>query len=301
MTIDEAVREGQKALSGINLEEHERWVEARALLGIVLDKNAEWLVAHGTDEISLRQKKSFTKLLERRKRHEPLAYIRGRERFLGRWFTVNRHVLIPRPETEELVRHVEEHLCHDRNTEHVVWDVGTGSGVIAITLANLFPTLDLIASDVSARALSVAKKNARALLNDDRRIKWLKGSLMTNEIARTIVSRHPDDLIIVANLPYLPLSDRTALSRDVVDYEPSKALFAERDGNALIFRLLRQLERWRKTHHLELLVFLECDPPQAHVIAEEAQKLFPTSTIDVLRDSSERERLVRIRVMRKHS
>jgi release factor glutamine methyltransferase len=178
---------------------------------------------------------AYGRLIDRRARREPLAYITGEREFYGRAFRVTPDVLIPRPETELLVERALawlETFASDRPQGAAparVLDIGTGSGCIAVTLALESPEARLVATDVSASALDVARSNATRL-NVAARIEFRQTSL-TSDVPGAF------DLI-VANPPYVPERDRASLAPEVRDYEPTSALFAGPDGLDVIRALV---------------------------------------------------------------
>jgi release factor glutamine methyltransferase len=174
---------------------------------------------------------AYDRLVDRRCRREPVAYITGGREFYGRIFHVTPDVLIPRPETEKLVEQAITHLHQRRAADAVprVLDAGTGSGCIAVTLALEVTPIHLVAADTSTKALGVARSNAERLGAADRiefRITNLAGEVRT-----------AFDLI-VANPPYVPEIDRNTLAPEVRDYEPAGALFAGPDGLEVIRALI---------------------------------------------------------------
>ena len=182
---------------------------------------------------------SLQRLVLRRMTHEPVAYITGVREFYGREFVVTRAVLIPRPETEGVIEAVvtgelgnwgtgELEGLEERQERPIIVDVGTGSGCLAITTALEYPAARVIATDVSADALVVARDNARRLGAD--RVEFVESALIPAGLP-------PLDLI-VANPPYVPEQDRESLSPDVRDFEPALALFAGGDGLDVIRALL---------------------------------------------------------------
>jgi release factor glutamine methyltransferase len=165
-------------------------------------------------------------LVRRRGQGEPLQHLLGTVEFAGRVFLCDRRALVPRPETEELV----ERIIQSAVTNHpsTILDVGTGSGVIALTLAAQFPEAEVDAVDISDDALALARENAARLDLQDR-VRFAKGNLLT-EIEGAF------DLI-VANLPYVATGDRPALSREVL-HDPAVAVFAGERGDELVRELI---------------------------------------------------------------
>lgn len=271
--------------------------EAELLLAHVLKRDRVWLLAHGDEDVSAPAMRKFRALAARRARREPIAYIIGTKDFYGRPFAVNRHVLIPRPETELLVDLATRVIKPDERA--VVWDAGTGSGAVGVSLALERPRVSVIATDISTKAIKVAGANANRQGVADR-MHFLKADLLDQNVLRLIKrqakTRPPAPptagLVIVANLPYLPDADRKRLHADVVKYEPKDALFAGKDGLAINRRLLEQIAA---SGQKPRAIFIEFDPPQAVKLKTLAQRLFPRATVRIHRDLARRNRVLEIR------
>jgi release factor glutamine methyltransferase len=185
------------------------------------------LLTHPERELTERQMQHYSAAIARRAQHEPLQHITGTQEFFGRSFIVNRQVLVPRPETEHLVEAALAIRPHPKR----VLDIGTGSGILAITLALEFPDASVTATDVSPEALAVAQANARTLATADR-IRFLESDLFA---AFAALSDARFDCI-VSNPPYVAISE--LLEPEVRDYEPATALYAGMDGLAVYRRLI---------------------------------------------------------------
>jgi release factor glutamine methyltransferase len=202
--------------------------DAEILLLNVLGKDKAWLMAHLEDEPSAEHAMQYTEWIEHRYVGEPIQYIAGETEFYGLPFRVTHDVLIPRPETEHLVEKTLA-LAARFHAPRIV-DIGTGSGAIAISLAYHFPNAAIAAIDLSAAALTVARRNAEVNGIADR-IRFLEGDLLAP------VAREQFD-IVVSNPPYVPTTDRSTLAVEVRDYEPALALFAGADGLDIYRRLI---------------------------------------------------------------
>jgi release factor glutamine methyltransferase len=201
--------------------------------------NAEHLLAHSLGKKRIELYLEFERplgeaelaplreLVRRRGQGEPLQHLLGTVEFCGRSFVCDKRALIPRPETEELVEHL---LKLEWPTNCRMLDVGTGSGVIGISLAAELPHAQVDAIDASDEALSLARENATRLL-PDRAIQFTKSDLMLSVT-------HVYDLI-VANLPYVPAGDRGSVSREVLR-DPEAAVFAGPAGDEVIRRLITE-------------------------------------------------------------
>ena len=199
--------------------------------------NAEHLMAHALGrkriELYLDFERQLTEtelgplreLVKRRSEGEPLQHLLGTVEFCGLTFLCDKRALVPRPETEQLVELVESKIV---NRESRIVDVGTGSGVIALSLAAKFPEAKILAVDVSDDALALAQENA-SRLNLTGRVRFLKSRLLEN------VEGAFD--LIVANLPYISTQDRHTLSREVLR-DPEIALFAGAQGDELVHELI---------------------------------------------------------------
>lgn len=200
-------------------------VLARALLGW---DQARWL-ADGRAGAPAGFADRLARWVARRARHEPVAYIVGEREFFGRPFRVTPDVLIPRPETELLVSATLDRLTGRTGATPLVVDVGTGSGCVAVSLACELAGVRLVATDVSAAALEIARENARRH-SVQNRIDLRAGPLLGG------LEETPD--VIVSNPPYIRDAERRALPPDVVEYEPHQALFAGPDGLDVIRPLI---------------------------------------------------------------
>jgi release factor glutamine methyltransferase len=201
--------------------------------------NAEHLMAHALGrkriELYLDFERALTEtelaplrgLVKRRSEGEPLQHLLGTVEFCGLTFLCDKRALVPRPETEQLVELVETRI---ENRELRIVDVGTGSGVIALSLAAKMPEAQVLGVDVSEDALALAQENA-ARLNLSGRVQFLKGRLLEN-------AEGAFDLI-VANLPYISIQDRHTLSLEVL-HDPEVALFAGAQGDELVRELIDQ-------------------------------------------------------------
>ena len=221
------------------------------LLEQQLKLSREKIEAHPEIEIGKKDLAELNKLRNARLKFMPMAYILGKKEFYGREFTVNRHVLIPRPETESIIELAKQIAKSFKQPK--ILDVGTGSGCIGITLALEVPTSQIILVDVSKKALTIARKNAKNL---GAKLSLKHSNLLAN------VNKKCD--IIVANLPYVDKS--WEVSKETC-YEPSDALFAKGGGLELIYKLIKQ-----STDQLEPggYLVLEADPVQHQDIINEA-------------------------------
>ena len=168
-------------------------------------------------------------LVKRRGEGEPLQHLLGTVEFCGRSFRCDKRALVPRPETEQLVELLISHFKSEIAYSRMV-DVGTGSGVIALTLAAEFPKAEIVGADISEDALILARENAERLGLADR-VGFLRSNLLK--------SVQPGFDLIVANLPYVSIENREMLSREVL-HDPEIAVFADTQGDELVRELIAQ-------------------------------------------------------------
>jgi release factor glutamine methyltransferase len=228
--------------------------------------NAEQLLAHVLGrkrlELYLDFERALTEselaplreLVRRRGQGEPLQHLLGTIEFCGRTFRCDERAMVPRPETEELVELLMAD-CGSRIAGARVLDVGTGSGVIALSLAERFPEAEIYASDISDDALTLARENAERFGSIER-IHFIKTNLIDG-IGGTF------DLV-VANLPYIPAADRSNLAPEVL-HDPAMALFGGERGDELIRQLIDQAPTHLRSGGL---LALEIGPGQSRPLSE---------------------------------
>ncbi|MBF2597674.1 peptide chain release factor N(5)-glutamine methyltransferase [Listeria welshimeri] len=210
---------------------------------------------------------------------EPVQYILKTAPFYGYDFLVTEDVLIPRPETEELVACAETFL--KKHPVMNVLDVCTGSGIIAIALKKAFPNITFTASDISGPALAVAKKNA-LLLNADIRF-------VETDLLETFKHNGERFDMIIANPPYISEAEKAAMSDYVLKNEPSLALFAENDGMAIYERFVDNLKYVLNT---SFWVGVEIGYTQGERVKQLFEKSYPHSTILIHKDINSKDRYV---------
>jgi release factor glutamine methyltransferase len=206
--------------------------DALVLLLHTLEISRATYLADSVRVLESAQQVGYDGLIQRRLAHEPIQYITGQQEFYGLSLGVTPAVLIPRPETEQLVEAVLAEL--DSQATLRILDVGTGSGAIAIALAHHLPHARITATDFSSTALEVAAENAaRHSLTE--RIRFVEVDLM-----RAPSHNEASFDAIVSNPPYVPSADREGMHPQVRDYEPATALFAGEDGLDIYRRLIPQ-------------------------------------------------------------
>jgi release factor glutamine methyltransferase len=191
----------------------------------VLQATTAYFKKHDVESPRLNTEHLLAHVVKRRGEGEPLQHLLGTVEFSGHVFLCDKRAMVPRPETEELVEILKAEI---QNPKSKVVDVGTGSGVIALSLAANFPEAHVVAVDVSHEALSLAQENAARLTLGDR-VQFLKSHLLENVEGKF-------DLI-VANLPYISAQHRNTLSREVL-HDPEVALFAGERGDEILRELI---------------------------------------------------------------
>tara|TARA_B100000929_G_scaffold284679_1_gene267256 strand:- start:138 stop:992 length:855 start_codon:yes stop_codon:yes gene_type:complete len=209
-------------------------------------------------------------LVERRINREPLSYITGKTEFFKRQFTVDERVLIPRPESEQLVVRAIDYVrkCGIENPR--VADVGTGSGAIAISIALEMPSAEVFATDISSEALEVAHMNARRLGAE---VKFAQGNLLGPLQGKFD--------IIVSNPPYIKSHVIKSLEAEITR-EPRIALDGGPDGIKVIAPLLEEIQRMLKPSYSA--AYVEIDPPIAEIVLKTTQAKFPYAEVSILTD-----------------
>ncbi len=258
--IAQAITEAAERLQAAGVADERR--TANSLLCQALGVERIYLITHANDAVDEAPYEAFLAMIERRATGEPLQYITGRQEFYGLDFCVTPDVLIPRPETEFLVEQVIK-LARSREEFRspafrrkvlpgkippegdttkptanplVIVDAGTGSGCIAITLALQVKNARIISIDISPAALKVARENAQRLGAKDK-IEFLEGDLLA-----PLASHNLEGAVdyLVSNPPYISVKEAATLQREVKDWEPHTALFADHDGLRFYQRLLNE-------------------------------------------------------------
>ncbi|WP_419893045.1 peptide chain release factor N(5)-glutamine methyltransferase [Oceanobacillus kimchii] len=217
----------------------------------------------------------------------PVQHLTKVEHFYGREFEVNQHVLIPRPETEELVQQVIQQ-AHTMDKPLTIVDVGTGSGVIAITLALELPGSRVFATDISDKALSVAKRNAQALQAE---VTFLEGNFLEPFLG---LNQTAD--IVVSNPPYIPSSKSEELQDTVKNFDPELALFAENNGLAAYHAILRQMQTMKLSEQ-SILAF-EIGFDQSAAITNMIRQNLPSREVCTIKDINEKDRILLANVIK---
>lgn len=315
MTIQKALSIGYRKLKNTS---DSPTLDAEVLFSYALKKPKEHLLVHMNRQVNAKQEKKFLNLIKKRKEGWPVAYLIFEKEFFGLEFYVNKNVLIPRPETETLVEIVVKQInmtyfARPRilRSGLKILDLGTGSGCIIISLAkslSLFPPslfpLSYFASDISQKALAVAKKNAKF---HKVKVTFKQGDLLKPWLARRPVLRSSESEggslgeggknehfdVIVANLPYL-----ARLEDPSTEFEPRRALVSGKGGLALYEKLFKQISSLREVRSFDRTtkqsqpkyIFVEFHPLQATQIKKLAKKYLPKFKVEFKKDLTKRVR-----------
>ncbi|SIS72914.1 peptide chain release factor N(5)-glutamine methyltransferase [Virgibacillus pantothenticus] len=212
----------------------------------------------------------------------PAQHLMGYASFYGREYKVNEHVLIPRPETEELVQQVIISV-NDHNVDKTptIVDIGTGSGIIAITLALELPNAIVYATDISEQALTVAKENAAY---HQAAVKFANGDFLEPMLQRNVQVD-----VIVSNPPYIAISEAPFMTDTVKHFDPELALFADRNGLAAYEKIISQMVQLPE---MPRLTVFEIGYQQGKPVSDLIKSVYPDSHPQVLQDMNGKDRMV---------
>ncbi len=268
------------------------------LLAHATGQEKVFLLAHPEYVIKSAPRRRFEQYATRRIQHEPIAYITGHKEFYGFDFHVTNDTLIPRPETEIMVEQVSvlltNRLSTDTHQKIICADIGTGSGNIIIALAKTLASTTLslkriafYGSDLSTRALRVAKKNARRLAPLPP-IVFRHGSLIAPYVS---LFSQADILILLANLPYVSEKLYAKTAADI-RYEPVSALISGEHGLDHYLRCCRELSVHHGELPQEIIVLFEISPEQATPMRAYIVDTFPTASVSVIPDLAGKKRII---------
>ena len=270
MTIKQALNLARQNLDSI---------DAKVLLKFILKKDNTYIIANANKEMSRDEENELQESIQKIKDGFPLQYITHNQEFMGINFEVNQNVLIPQPDTEILVENTirlvleNESLENQENSKKTmqILDLCTGSGAIAVSLKKYLPDVKIFASDISEKALEVAKKNAK---NNNVEIEFIKSDMFENI--------HEKFDIIVSNPPYIKSEEIEKLSKEVQN-EPKVALDGGKDGLKFYKIISREIKNYLKENGT-LLMEIGYDE------ANEVMKLFENSTC--IKDYANNDRVI---------
>ncbi len=231
ISIKDALGRAVKYLKANDIKES-TFLDAQLILSHIMKVDKVYLIINNEEKINTDIIKEYNSLLDLRAKGLPIQYIIGKQEFMSLPFNVNRHVLIPRSDTEILTEHVID-KCGLINQERInILDIGTGSACIAVSLAHYIENSYIYALDICPKALKIAKDNA--ILNKvDNKISFLQGDILNREQTLRYANKLKDIDLIVSNPPYIKKGEINLLQKEVKDYQPYIALSGGKDG--LIF------------------------------------------------------------------
>lgn len=280
MTKLKYVYEALKRASSFLLENGREEGAARILLQHELDLSYSGLIAAMRDEISEAQFNRFWANVEQHAKGVPVQHLTGSEEFYGRNFLVNPDVLIPRPETEELIEEtlqlIERHLFKE---ELAIADIGTGSGIIAITMKCELPNAQVTATDISQPALETAALNAERL--------HAEIDFRLGDLTEPIKDQKWD--VVLSNPPYIGYEEAPSLSDSVRDFEPHNALFADQEGLALYEKMA---EQFPKLINKPGIIGFEIGYQQGPAVEKMLKSAFPDAVVYIKEDINKKDRMV---------
>ncbi len=262
-------------------------LDAEVLLAHIIRKDRVWLITHRDDALDDKHQREFDEALRRRTKRDPLQYIIGSQEFWGLEFKVTPDVLIPRPETE-LIIETALGIVQDRDRQARIIDLCTGSGCIAVSLAKELTSAHVIATDLSERALAVARENARNHGVADR-IRYLEGDLF-GPLEELDLRGRVD--IVVSNPPYVRAGDLAALQPEVKDHEPLMALIAGPEGTEMAKKIIRTAPEYLKKNGA---LIMEMGLGQAEALTRIAEATGAYDKPGILKDLAGIERVIVLR------
>ena len=242
MTVRDALKTAMQRFVAADVPSNA--LAAEVLLMAALARDRTWLYAHPEHILDATSEQKFIDFIEKSASGVPTQYLTGRQEFWGLSFEVEPGVLIPRPETEHLIEVVLARIASRRTTPLRIADIGTGSGCIAVALANEFPAAAIVATDISPDALKIAQRNATAH-GVKKQITFLLADLLlpASPAEASASATCADFDVIVSNPPYVSRNSADELPREVRDHEPTVALYGGAHGFEFYQRLIDEASR----------------------------------------------------------
>lgn len=262
-------------------------LDASVLLARIVDHPRSWILAHPELTLTDEQQNQLHASLARLENGEPFPYVLGRWEFFGLEFDVSPDVLIPRPETELLVEKAIAFLQKNPSQTNVA-DIGTGSGAIAVSIAVNVPTAKILATDISSKALQVAKRNAEKH-HVTERSEFIECDLLPDQ--SSIANRKSKIDLLCSNPPYIPTN--TLKHLPIYQREPTLALDGGKDGLDLFRKLLNAIPNWLAPN---ALILLEIESTLGGQTIQLARQHFQNANITLHQDLTGRDRLLEIQL-----
>lgn len=251
---------------------------ASILMEEMFGMNLTQLMLHGEEPMPEADLHAFEQALKRVMNNEPYQYVLGSAYFYDAYFKVTPDTLIPRPETEELVDYI---LKHEDDNGSVVADIGTGSGVIGLTLQKHWQANQVFLSDISHEALEVAKLNGKE--------QGIEPTYLHGDLFEPFIERGIKLDILVSNPPYISQEERHLMSPSVLKYEPMTALFAEDQGLYLYKAMISNLPSVLKSNGR---VYFEIGFSQGQPLLRFIEKTWPNTDAKVIKDINGNDRIL---------
>lgn len=285
MNISQALGDAFKCLSKKNITSAH--LDAEILLAFILKSSREKILTHPEKNLTITQITKFKKLILRRARYEPIAHLIGYRFFYELPIKISSEVLIPRPETEQLVELVIDYIRKNisKNSKITILDVGTGSGCIGLALKKMLPEVKILGLELSTEALKLARQNAKNLNLD---ADFKKSNFLTG------FKKSLQETVIVANLPYLDHQELQNFSLEVnrgLSYEPTKALFAGYHGLSAYIELFKQINQRQEKPRA---IFIEIGATFWRDFFKLTKNNFPLAKILLIKDLCGKHRFIKI-------
>ena len=238
------------------------------------------LLTHLRKEMPEQEYEQYCQDIEQVVNYIPVQYLIGSTEFYGRRYKVNEHTLIPRPETEELV----DLILKDNQSENLtVVDIGTGTGIIALSLGLANPTWEVTGLDISLEALKVATENNEILQG---KVTFLESDVLSDYPKEKKID------ILVSNPPYISYDEWEVMDVSVREHEPKTALFAENNGLAIYEKIAEESQKCLSETGK---IYLEIGYLQGESVSQIFQKRFPKKNISVIKDLNGQDRIIEVK------
>ena len=282
LTILEIINKTTQFFKQKNIEDPR--LNTERLLSALLNIDRVQLYLQYDRLLTMKETELFRDYIRRRAENEPLQYIIGETEFMGLRFQVNPAVLIPRPETEILTEKILSLLESQSLQNPTIWEIGTGSGCIAVSLAHFWPGCKIIATDVCKQSLQVAEQNA--ILNGVKD----KINFIHHDILKDSVESFNQSDIIVSNPPYISLEEYASLGDEIRLFEPKIALTDNSEGLIFYEKIFSLIENGHRCK----FVLVELSGTQTEKIIQHAQQ-FNFVNIEVFTDLNNISRILQIK------
>lgn len=270
--------------------------EIEILISHEIKKCRSFVIANPEYKLNFWQTFKIENNLEKRKKNIPIAYLTKEKEFYGRNFLVNENTLVPRPETELIIESVLEKIEKSKTKNYLILDIGTGTGIIPVTLVKELEKcktkkFKFIATDISKKALKIARKNA-AQHNTKNKINFYYSDLLSNEEIQKIITNFKGEIILIANLPYVNYEFKKNLYQkkesQALKFEPEIALWSKDQGLYHYDKLIQEL---KKINQKNITCYFEISPEQPNYLTKKIKKYFPNSKIEFRKDLAGLDRL----------